>query len=151
MERQFRDRIRMDDGFLLRHPEEEQILGLYRSRVESWLQDDTELHEKYRLLNNPFEPFSRDRVLELAGQQSIRDILEQFDREFHKTMCEMVVEPEFDLHFYLNELRPLEGSPTDFEYTAGHLETARELLLGLRSWLPQAYGVVLIHAPGEAV
>jgi hypothetical protein len=143
MERQFRDRIRMDEHFVLRPPTEEQVLELYRSRVAHWLSGEPALCEAYRGLENPYEPFDRRRVLELAGQQTVREVLEAFDGAFHGEMSELVVEPEFDFHYHLNELRPLESVGTEYDYTLSHLETVRDLLAAVGSWLAAEYGVAL--------
>jgi hypothetical protein len=143
MERQFRDRIRMDEKFTLRLPDEGQVLALYRSRIERWLESDPILLDRYRALVDPYVPFDRVRVLEIASQQTIRDTLEAFDQAFHQTMHDLVVEPEFDFHFCLNELRPMEVTQNDFEYTAGHLDTVRHLLRRTEHWLPAEYGMTL--------
>jgi hypothetical protein len=58
MERQFRDRIRMDERFLLRQPDEGQVLSLYRARVEDWLRSDPPLLECY------LQPFQGGRALQ---------------------------------------------------------------------------------------
>jgi hypothetical protein len=152
MERQFRDRIRMDEKFTLHHPDDGQVLALYRARVERWLRPDPALLESYRGLEGPYVPFDRGRVLEIAGQQAIRDALEALDAAFHQAMRDLVVESELDFHFWLNELQPLEAAQNDFEYTAGHLDTVRDLLREAGSWLPAEYGVTLDveEVPGVA-
>lgn len=143
MERQFRDRIRMDEKFTLRLPDEGQILDLYRSRLERWLQGDPILLDLYRNLDNPFVPFDRERVLQITGQQTIRETLVAFDQSFHQTMQDLVVEAEFDFQFCLNELRPREHLQSEFEYTSDHLKTVRDLLSGTAPWLPAEYGMTL--------
>jgi hypothetical protein len=143
MERQFRDRIRMDERFVLRLPDEDQILALYRSRIEYWLRDDPARAALYRGLKNQYLPFDRRRVLETAGQQSLRDTLAAFDEAFHQAMSELVLEPEFDFQFYLNELHPRQTSKGNFEYTADHLKTAREFLQKAGPWLAEERGMRL--------
>jgi hypothetical protein len=143
MERQFRDRIRMDEKFTLHQPDEGQILDLYRSRLAHWLKGDPSLLERYRDLDNPFVPFDRERVLQIAGQQTIRETLVAFDQVFHQTMRDLVVEAEFDFQFCLNELRPRELLQSEFEYTTDHLNTVRDLLSGTEPWLPAEYGLTL--------
>jgi hypothetical protein len=143
MERQFRDRIRMDEKFTLRLPDEGQILALYRSRLERWLQSDPILLDRYRELDNPYLPFDREQVLQIAGQQTIRDTLGKFDKAFHQTMRDLAVEAEFDFHFYLNELKPLELLQNEFEYTADHLDRVQDLLSRTEPWLPAEYGMTV--------
>jgi hypothetical protein len=152
MERQFRDRIRMDEHFVLHFPDPEQILGLYRSRVECWLRSDTATLEQYRALDNPYVPFNREQALAIAGQQSIRDTLDGFDQAFHQELGKAVVEPDLDFHFHLNEIhqqRAQEAHPNDFEYTAEHLETVLQLLQQAGSWLANEYGVTLDKVEAE--
>jgi hypothetical protein len=152
MERQFRDRIRMDEHFVLHLPNEEQVLSLYRSRVEYWLRADSAALERYRALDNAYVPFDRERVLAVAGQQSIRETLEAFDRAFHEEMGKVVVEPDLDFHFHLNELhqqRAQETRPNDFEYTAGHLETVLRLLQRAGPWVAAEYGLSLDKVEAE--
>jgi hypothetical protein len=144
MERQFRDRIRMDDDFVLRLPDEEQTLELYRSRIEHWLQDDPILLEQYRSLDNPYEPFNRDKVLEIAGQESIRVMLEEFDRAFHDEMGCLVIDPSYDFHFCLGDLLKQErNAKSEFDYTADHLRTIRGILARAREWLTREYRLTL--------
>jgi hypothetical protein len=143
MERQFRDRIRMDEKFTLRLPDVGQILDLYRSRLEHWLNDDPILLDRYRQLENPYLPFDGEQVLKIAGQQTIRDTLVVFDQAFHQTMQDLVVEAELDFYFYLNELRGPESHQNKFEYTAHHLNRVQDLLASTESWLPDEYGMTL--------
>jgi hypothetical protein len=143
MERQFRDRIRMDEKFTLRLPDVGQILDLYQSRLEHWLKDDPILLERYRQLENPFLPFDGEQVLKIAGQQTIRDTLVAFDQSFHQTMQDLVVEAELDFYFYLNELRGPQSHQNKFEYTAHHLNRVQDLLASTESWLPAVYGMAL--------
>jgi hypothetical protein len=148
MERQFKDRIRMDEGFVLHHPNETQLCELYQSRVRYWLRDEPLLRDSYNQLVNPYEPFNIPQLLEIVGSQTIRDTLESLNQAFHKAMCDLTVEPAFDFHFCLNELRRTEPDTTDFDYTSEHLETIRQLLSTAGSWLAESYGVRL-HATGN--
>jgi hypothetical protein len=143
MERQFRDRIRMDEKFTLRLPDEGQILDLYRSRLEHWLKDEPILLDCYRQLETPYLPFDREQVLKIADHQTVRDTLVAFDQTFHQTMQDLVVEAELDFHFDLNELRGPESRQGKFEYTAHHLQHVQDLLAGTESWLPAEYKMAL--------
>jgi hypothetical protein len=151
MERQFRDRIRMDERFILHFPSREQVLGLYRARVEHWLRDDPATLERYRALDNPYVPFDRERVLTGAGQQSVRETLEALDGAFHKEMSGVAVEPDLDFHFHLNELHEQRArdQQNEFEYTAGHLETVLQLLQRLGAWLAAEHGLTLDKLEAE--
>jgi hypothetical protein len=129
MERQFRDRIRMDDKFLLRAPERDQVLDVYRSRVGCWVRDDPALADRYRRLANPYLPFDRDGVLAVVGApQSLRDVLAALDAAFHRAIAELPIGPQLDYQYDLRELRPLEAAQTEWDYTAGHLGTVSALL-----------------------
>lgn len=137
MERQFNDRIRQDERFVLRHTTPAQVLDLYRARVDAWLADDPAVVNAYRDQPEPCLPFDREAVLAVAGQQGVRDTLEAFDREFTRFLRGEVqsLEPEYDFQFVLNETRaqvPLQG---DFEYSAGHLATVRGVLEAAGEWL----------------
>ncbi len=129
MERQFRDRIRMDDRFVLRFPNREDIQRLYCARVESWIRDDDGLLTAYRALACPLVPFMQDELIRLGGNRTIRETLSEFDREFRVRLSELAVDALHDFLFYLNELRENEPSPqSGWEYTSDHLNTVARLL-----------------------
>ncbi len=135
MERQFQDRIRMDERFILRNPSPAEVLDLYRSRIDGWLADDPPRREAYRSHPDPHLPLGRDGLLAVAGSRSVRDTLEAFDREFRRYLadCVLSLEPEYDFQFVLNDLRPLIDMQGEYDFTAGHLDTVRHLLAA--GWL----------------
>ena len=143
MERQFRDRIRMDDKFLLRLPDNEQVLDLYRSRIEFWLRNSPALLEKYRRLNEPCVPFEQEKLLEVAGHEAIRDTLQHFDEAFHAEMARLVVGPKYDYLYYRYELRTEEElAASEHAYISKHLERVHSLLTSA-AWLMDDYNLSL--------
>jgi hypothetical protein len=136
MERQFQDRIRMDERFILRNPSPAEVLDLYRSRIDCWLADDPPRQKSYRSHPDPHLPLGRDGLLAAVGSQSVRDTLAAFDREFRRYLADNVLslEPEYDFQFVLNDLRPLIDMQGEYDFTAGHLDTARGLL-AVTGWL----------------
>ncbi len=143
MERQFKDRILMDKRFTLRLPEPAQVLDLYTKRIEFWLRGDPELLVRYRMLDNPYEPFTALRLEEIAGRESIRDTLQKFDKAFHEEMCTQVIEPSFDFLFKMNELIQAEEAIGEFPYVVDHLKTVKTFLERAAPWLPETYRISL--------
>jgi hypothetical protein len=137
MERQFRDRIRMDEKFTLNPPTSKQVLALYRSRVERWLGNDPDLVPRYRNTENPYLPFT---VGELNRPfASTRDALDYLDREFRKKLAEVPVDASIDYLYERNELKPYESK--EYEYTSAHLETLKRLLDAVGSFLTKEAGI----------
>jgi hypothetical protein len=151
MERQFKDRILMDKRFTLRLPEPAQVLDLYTKRIECWLRGDPELLACYRMLDNPYEPFTALRLEEIAGRESIRVTLQKFDKAFHEEMCNLVIGPSFDFLFKMNELVQDEEAIGDFPYVADHLNTVKTFLARAAPWLPETYRISLEKTEMEDV
>ena len=128
MERQFRDRIRMDPKFTLKAPSDEQILSLYRSRIELWLNDDDDLRERYAKLSDSYLPLDRETVLRLAGGSSIRSGFERLDAAFREHVSAIAVDAPIDYLFDRNERKKDELAGTQWDYTANHVSTVKALL-----------------------
>ena len=132
MERQFRDRIRMDRKFTLDLPTGEQVQELYCRRVESWLTDDDNLRTKYAAVSNPYLPFaSAEAMLKVAGNQSVRDTFDELDKAFCAEIARVAVDAEIDYRYDRNERKAAEDAVTEWVYTADHLTTVRNLLLAV--------------------
>jgi hypothetical protein len=132
MERQFRDRIRMDERFTLNPPTDEQVKRLYRRRVENWLAGDTDLRAKYAAAPNPYLPFASDAaMLKVSGNESVRDTFEGLDRAFSDALAAVAVDAEIDYQYDRNQRKVAEDADTEWKYTADHLDTVRNLLLSV--------------------
>lgn len=131
MERQFRDRIRMDERFTLALPDKMQLLGLYRTRLEAWIGDAPDLRERYAALANPYLPFTEDEVLKTAGNQTVRDALAVLNTAFHEAVRSVTVDAAIDYLFERNDRKQAESESTVWEYTADHLNTVCLLLESL--------------------
>lgn len=128
LERQFRDRVRMDSVFELRFPTPEQLLGLYQRKMEDWLRDNPELKGRYERLANRYVPF-RSENLELAvGNRPVRESFEILDRLFHEKIGDFTAGPLFDYKFFRNELWKDEESTPPFDFTTGHTANVNLLL-----------------------
>lgn len=128
MERQFRDRIRMDEKFTLSLPSAEQVLGLYRTRMDLWLRDDPILRARYAGVENPYLPFTQDELLALSGNQTVRSTLVAFDTGFHQKVRAIAVDATIDYLFERNERKTAETASNIWDYTARHLTTVQALL-----------------------
>ena len=156
MERQFMDRIRMDESYRLGFPTEAQILGLYRSRVEHWLRDDPILLDLYGGVENRCLPLTRASVAALADRHSMRDVLENLDREFRRQLTEAVpIEPRLDFLVAFNEEhrnyrcgrdRTDDVLQYDLSFTNSHLQTLRALLQAVGGVLVESQGVRIVGA-----
>ncbi len=146
MERQFRDRIRMDDTFTLFLPTQEQVVGLYRARIENWLEKDDDLKTKYQKLDNQFLPFTREEVIAVGANQTVRQTLENFDTAFRNKIREVTVDAAIDYLFERNELSQAESRVNEWDYTSVHLETVRTLLGAFGPLLSADVGVELREA-----
>jgi hypothetical protein len=141
MERQFQDRIRMDEKFTLLFPSTEQVLGLYCTRVEQWLRDDPALRTRYAGVENPYLPFTQDELLTLGGNQTVRDTLVAFDTAFHQRVGAIAVDAAIDYLFERNERKKVEANSNVWDYTAGHLKTVQALLTAVGPVLTVDAGV----------
>jgi len=72
--------------------------------------------------------FEADELAALADNQSVRDVLEILDRAFHQKLAGIAVDVSIDYLYDRNELRASEASISEWDYTADHLDTVRELL-----------------------
>jgi hypothetical protein len=129
MEKQFQDRIKRDQRFLLHDIPENEILALYQQRVSNWLGSDPEgLREK---LANPafrFLPFTQQQVLEMSRFKTLREMLDEFDRQFRQALMAVTVkDPRYEFLVARNEFRQEEEGAKAFDYSANHLAKVREL------------------------
>jgi hypothetical protein len=136
MERQFQDRIRMDNAFQLQFPQQDQVLSLYRSRVRYWLQGNDQLLEEYERVRNHYLPLNQELALSEAGLHSLRDILENLNRTFRQALTVQIAEPRLDFLVAFNEevQRFRKGRETatdplsyDLDYTKDHLRSIQQL------------------------
>jgi hypothetical protein len=130
MERQFKDRIRNDERFVLRQPTLEQICALYRARVDGWLRGDADLQRQYRALPEADQclPFSAERVSALGSGLSVRGALETIDPVFVDELRQLVIEPEYDFEFIVAEQQSIREELAEWDYTVDHLDTVWELI-----------------------
>jgi hypothetical protein len=149
MERQFKDRIRKDERFVLRQPTPEEVRGLYRTRLDGWLADDPILRGMYRELDNPSLPFGAERVAELGGREAVRGVLEVFDAAFHESLKVTAIEPQYDFEFVLNEQVAAAAAQSEYSYTEDHLGTVRRLVEPLADQLAAEYGGVRLNSVNE--
>lgn len=149
MERQFKDRIRLDERFTLRNPSPEQIRELYRARLDAWLADDPMLQGQYRECADVHLPFGPERVVEVGGTQAVRDVLERFDREFLRELGGLVIEPDYDFEFARNQHHTRIEGQSEHDFTADHLDTVRGLIEPLAGELAREYDGVRLKAIAE--
>lgn len=151
MERQFKDRIRKDERFVLRQPSPAEIQALYRARLAGWLADDPAQQAAYAALPEAeqYLPFDPDRVVAVGGTQSVRVALEAFDPQFKAALESLVIEPGYDFEYVLNEQRAAIETQTEWDYTAEHLDEVWELLEPLADDLAAEYGGVRLTGVEE--
>jgi hypothetical protein len=128
MEKQFQDRIRRDERFVLHDIEPAETLDLYRRRLERWLGPGQEtLRRTMEECGNPYLPFDQARVLEMAETKTLRDMLEEFDTRFREILLNFASGVERDYRLWLRELK--EGETGDpYKDTEDHQETVVQLL-----------------------
>jgi hypothetical protein len=128
MEKQFQDRIRRDEHSVLRYVEDAEVLELYRRRLDRWLgAGQASLRRQIEECGNPYLPFDRSRVLEMAEHQTLRDMQEVFDTRFRMELLTLAFEVERDYRLWRRELKQAEsGDP--FKDTESHQETVLQLL-----------------------
>jgi len=142
MERQFRDRIIMDDKMVLPFPTETELLRLYRSRIETWLGNDPELLKQYAALSNTHIPFSIEEIKHTAGNVSVRDSLVHFDTAFRRKLREdVVIGARLDYLYIRNELKVCETRESEWDYTAATLDTVERLLDEVGPVLCEFHGI----------
>jgi hypothetical protein len=152
MERQFKDRIRKDERFVLRQPSPEQVLELYRCRLHAWLAADSFHQGLYNALDEieQYLPFQAAEVIKIGGGQSVRAALEEFDNRFRKSLLEdVVIEPEYDFEFKRNEQREVYQNLSEYDYTQEHLDTVRALIQPLTEELASHYGGIRLMSLEE--
>lgn len=128
MERQFQERIRMDENLTLRFPSNDQVRLLYQSRVRHWLRNDPLLGDRYAGLANPYLPFDPDTLVALGGNQTARDALAKFDAAFRQEIRAVTVDAAIDYLFERNERKRAEEAATEWTYTVGHVSTLAAFL-----------------------
>lgn len=144
MERQFRDRIRMDERFALQLPTREQVHELYRARVSAWISGDPVLAERYRQVGDPYLPLTADRIYELTRSHSIREALDALDRSFRDDLKDLAIDPDLDYLVVLGDQHQrASAGPTEYEFTFNHTQSVRTMLELGRELLCPEYGVVL--------
>ncbi|MCE9531201.1 MAG: ATP-binding protein [Planctomycetes bacterium] len=142
MERQFRDRIIMDDKMVLPFPTESEILRLYRTRIEKWITSDAELSKQYAALENVHVPFSSDEIKQTAGNRSVRDALEFLNTAFRRKLRdEVIIGARLDYLYIRNELKTDESKGSEWEYTAATLDTVERLLDEVGATLYEFHGI----------
>jgi hypothetical protein len=143
MEVQFKDRIRHDPSFVLQRLENREVLALYRRRVAGWIGEGRkDLSDKITLAGYPYLPFEPGLVLEMAEQQTLRNMLVVFDEQFRKRMVEHRVKAALDHRVRLKELRGLESqADNEHQYPATHLLHVKELFERHGEFLTGAFGL----------
>ena len=145
MEQQFKDRIRQEKRFTLSslQLDSSERIELYRTRIRYWLKDSPEQLAHYDALNQPTLPLSENDVASSSTTESMRYILNQFDTKFRQAMRDRIVEPDYDFHYRVNELRPSAQSQNVWDYTTNHLDTVKLLLHYVGAELATDAGVQL--------
>jgi hypothetical protein len=136
MESQFRQRISRDQKFVLREIDDQEILAIYRKRLELWREGrfSEDLQELLSLPGYDLLPFRQEEILEMARKGSLRDKLETFDRQFRETMNRLVVGARIDFLVAVNEK----------EKGFKHLEAVQQLLERVPGIVLGPYGLTLI-------
>jgi hypothetical protein len=141
MERQFKDRIRKDERFVLRQPTPDQTREVYRSRLRAWLADEPIEQDTYAALPEveQFLPFDGKRVEDIGGGRAVRAALEAFHEAFRNELRDgITIEPAYDFEYVRNEQLAIVESQGEHDYTADHLGTVRKLLVTLKEELAAA-------------
>ena len=143
MERQFQDRIRMEPKFALELPSPEQMLALYRARLQHWLRDDPTLQARYARLEDPFLPLGREAILAAVASRAVRAAFAELDSAFRDRVSAIAVEAQLDYVFDRNERKNAETATTEWAYTQDHVGTVRTLLEATKPVLEAAYRIEL--------
>jgi hypothetical protein len=146
MERQFQQRIRRDQKFVLREIDGTEVLSVYRRRVRYWLGDGADTQELRNHLDDPrfqYLPFSQEEILDWSRTKTLREILDDLDGRFRRYLDREVTgtDPRFEFLVSLNELRRDEEDAHPFHYTESHLDTVTELLNRAGGFFASAYGL----------
>jgi hypothetical protein len=148
MEGQFRDRIRKDQRFILESIPDDEVLNLYRRRVDRWLGPKlaNDLVPRREVAGNHYLPFTQVEVLEMSRRLPVRAMLEKFDAEFRRHLTEKVVS-EYDVPFdYLCTRKEIATfgesmAGTDARFTEPHLQTVCSLFEQFGGPLAKSAGV----------
>ncbi|MCE9564382.1 MAG: ATP-binding protein [Planctomycetes bacterium] len=153
MERQFKDRIRKDERFVLRQPTPDEIQTLYRARLAGWLSDDLLQQGLYTNLPeaDQYLPFDADKVVAIAGTQSVRAALEALDPAFREALGVHVIEPLYDFEYVVHEQQELIEKQSEWDYTSEHLDETWELIEPLTDALAAEYGGVRLQNSEEVI
>ncbi len=146
MERQFRDRIRMDERFTLKSPSPEQVRQLYRRRIEDWLRSSPALLTKYQTLGDWLLPFTTNEVADASSNRTVRGMFEELDQSFSAKIGVTAVDAEIDYQYDRNQRKAAADADTEWKYTADHLDTVRNLLLAVGPLLASEAEVELREA-----
>ena len=140
LERQFRDRVRMDKAFELRVPTKDQLLGIYVKKMDEWLRDDQSLKSRFSRIGNRYTPFDADEIEREAGTLPVRESFEILDKLFHDRIGKIVVGALYDYKYFRNELQRDEDSARPFDFSADHAATVRLLLEHAKDKLSVRHG-----------
>ncbi len=126
-------------------PEPEQIRELHRARLTHWLADDTDLQSRYLQLSmaEQYLPLDTQSIVQVAGNASIREVLEKLDHAFKDRLQQLVIEPNYDFEFVCAEEAQCAQNQSEWHYTANHIKTIRQLFQQIRNDLEKAYGLRL--------
>ena len=142
MEGQFQDRIIRDERFQLHRIADAERLALYRKRVDCWLAGGGEdLRRQVTDLNEPYLPFTQEKVLELTDRKTLREALAALDGAFCRFFETLVTGPRVDYLGFVNAFRAREQEAGPTDYTENHLEVAKELFDARGAALAAPYGL----------
>jgi hypothetical protein len=144
MEIQFRHRIRRDQKFILREIPNEEILSVYRRRIDNWLGEAlADIRKQFDDLRYRYLPFDQETVLNFCRFKTLRESLQTLDERFRKYLTDDVTDqdPRFEFLVFRNELRQAEEDASPFHYTQDHLDTVTQLLNLGGGFFAQAYGL----------
>jgi hypothetical protein len=145
MEGQFKDRISRDDAFRLSVLPDNEILALYRKRVDHWLGEPlANVRERLAALNEYYLPFTQEKVLGLCRERTtLRGMMELLDLEFCKFLQRLVTGPRLDYLGFRHALQPMEQNPRP--HTEHHLRRVKDLLDQAGSVAAGAFRVTLVR------
>lgn len=144
MERQFRSRIRKDRKFLLEELNAQEILAIYRRRIDAWLGDAMpEIRAKLKMPQFAYLPLSAEELTSSCRQKVLRECLEEMDSRFrHKMLVGVVVEPRFDFLVIRNELKNHEQAVSCSDWTEDHLVRITTLMNLAGKFFAANYGLM---------
>jgi hypothetical protein len=142
MEGQFQDRIIRDERFQLHRIADAERLALYRKRVDRWLAGESdELREQVTALNEPYLPFTQEKVLELTDRKTLRESLAALDEAFCRFFKTLITGPRVDYLGFLNSFRAREQEMSPTDYTDNHLEVVKQLFDAHGAAIAAPYGL----------